>query len=445
MIKISYRMLPKETVCGSILALAILLASTQVLAADDAPDPIYVTAERLLDVDTGEIITSPVITIRGETIEAVGNRSAIRLAAGAQVIDLGDVTILPGLIDAHVHLLGRASDHGYRALAHGELRSVLFGVVNARRTVEAGFTTVRNVGSGGFGDVALRDAIDAGEIAGPRIVAAGPALGITGGHCDLNLLPPEFDASSPGVADGPWAVRARVRQNIKYGAEVIKFCATGGVLSKGTRIGATQYTAEEMSAIVDEAHALGYKVAAHAHGTEGIKRAIQAGVDSIEHASLIDDEGMDLARQHGTALVMDVYVTDFILSEGAAAGILAESLEKERQVGQAQRESFRRAHEAGVRLVFGTDAGVYPHGDNARQFAVMVEHGMTPAEAIRAATSHAAELLGVAERVGSITSGRLADLIAVPGNPLDDIGVLEEVEFVMKGGEVVLEGPSNSD
>ncbi|MEM7353037.1 MAG: amidohydrolase family protein, partial [Acidobacteriota bacterium] len=266
---------------------------------------------------------------------------------------------------------------------------------------------------------------------------AGPSLGITGGHCDNNLLPSSYKDRAGGVADGPWAVRAKVREVIKYGADVIKFCATGGVLSKGTDVGKQQYSFEEMRALIEEAHQRGRKVAAHAHGTEGIKSAIRAGVDSVEHASLIDDEGIRLAKEHGTVLVMDVYVSTFILSEGAEMGILPESLEKERQVGQVQRDNFRKAHAAGVKMAFGSDAAVYPHGDNAKQFAYMVEYGMTPMEAIQAATVHAAELIDWPDDVGSLAPGHYADLIAVAGDPLTDVTVLENVALVMQGGRIV--------
>src|SRR5262249_49417121 len=252
------------------------------------------------------------------------------------------------------------------------------GVKNGNTTLRAGFTAVRNVGARGFSDVALRDGINAGEIEGPRMLVSGPPLGITGGHCDNNLLPAEFQYKEEGVADGPWSVRAKVREAIKYGADLIKFCASGGVLSKGDQPGAPQYTLEEMQAIVEEAHKLGRKVAAHAHGAQSIKDAIRAGVDSVEHASLIDDEGIAMAKQHGTFLVFDIYTDDFILQEGAKNGMLPESIEKERNLGKLQRENFRRALLGGAPMAFGTDAGVYPHGDNARQFAVMTEYGMKP-------------------------------------------------------------------
>jgi imidazolonepropionase-like amidohydrolase len=272
---------------------------------------------------------------------------------------------------------------------------------------------------------------------GPRLLVSGPALGITGGHCDENLLPPKFHYREEGVADGPWEARSKAREVIKFGADLIKLCASGGVLSKGDRPGAPQYSLEEMRAIVEEAHRAARKVAAHAHGTVSIKEAIHAGVDSIEHASFIDDEGIALARQHGTFLVMDIYNDDFILAQGLKMGMLPESIEKEKALGQLQRDSFARAVKAGVRMAFGTDAGVYPHGMNAKQFAVMVRYGMTPMQAIRAATLDAAELLGWKDKVGSLEPGKWADVIAVQGNPLTDIRALEDVGFVMKGGVVV--------
>lgn len=266
---------------------------------------------------------------------------------------------------------------------------------------------------------------------------AGPSLGVTGGHCDNNLLPYGYHDKSEGVADGPWEVRKKVRENIKYGATVIKFCATGGVLSKGTKVGARQYTEEEMQALIEETHLRGLTVATHAHGTSGIKAAIRSGVDSVEHVSLLDDEAIELAKKHGTYFSMDVYVTEYILGEGEKAGILQESLAKERIVGTKQRENFRKAVKAGVNMVFGSDAGVYPHGDNGKQFARMVTWGMTPMEAIQAATINSATLLKQQESLGSIEAGRKADVIAVKGNPLDDMALMEDVGLVVKDGQIV--------
>ena len=412
---------------------ALLLASP-IIAEEQA---VFVRAGRLLDVRAGQTLSNQAILIRGDRIERVGSWDEIAVPHGARVIDLGGATVLPGLIDAHVHLTSDHRYQGYRQLTLSIPRRAIQGVVNARKTIAAGFTTVRNVGGPGYADVALKEAIEDGEIPGPRVLVSGPALGITGGHCDSNLLPPEFAHTAEGVADGPWEVRAKVREVAKYGADLVKFCATGGVLSKGTAIAARQYTLDEMEALVDEAHTLGRKVAAHAHSADGIKTAIRAGVDSVEHASLIDDEGIRLAKESGTVMVMDIYVDTFILERGEETGMLPESIEKEREVGQAQRDNFRRVHEAGVSIAFGTDAAVYPHGNNAKQFAYMVEYGMSPLEAIRAATIHAAELLGWADDVGTIEPGRFADFIAVEGDPLADITRLEEVVFVAKGGEVI--------
>ena len=300
----------------------------------------------------------------------------------------------------------------------------------------AGFTTVRNVGAGGFSDVALRDGINQGMAPGPRLYVSGPPLGITGGHCDDDLLAPEFNHKEFGVADGPWAARTKVREVIKYGADLIKICASGGVLSKGDQPGAPQYTLEEMTAIAEEAHKLGRKVAAHAHGTQSIKDAIRAGIDSIEHASLIDEEGIELAKQHHTYLVFDIYNDDFILQEGAKAGMLPESIEKERAIGKVQRANFRKAFLAGAPMAFGTDGGVYPHGDNAKQFATMVEWGMKPIDAIRTATVEAARLLNLEGKAGVVAAGSFADVIATDSDPRVNVEQLRKIKFVMKDGVV---------
>jgi len=404
-------------------------------SAPGAPVTVALKAARLIDGKGRAPLNQAVVLIANDRIVRVG--SGLAIPPGARVIDLGAATLLPGLIDCHDHLTSEPEQSGYKALGVSLPREALYGAANARTTLFAGFTTVRNVGASGFSDVALRDAIQDGDLPGPRILASGPALGMTGGHCDNNLLAPAFRFKDEGVADGPWAAREKVREVIKYGADLIKICASGGVLSKGDQPGTTQYTPEELKAIVEEAHRLGRKVAAHAHGTQSIKDAIAAGVDSIEHASLIDAEGIRLAREHGTFLVMDIYNDDFILSEGARVGMLQESLEKERAIGQLQRDNFAKAWKGGALMAFGTDGGVYPHGQNAKQFAIMVKYGMTPAEAIQAATGKAAELLGWSDRVGSIEPGKYADLIAVPGDPLADIRALENVGFVMKGGRVV--------
>ncbi|MCK5326588.1 MAG: amidohydrolase family protein [Woeseiaceae bacterium] len=419
------------------LALRLVLFSVLAATSAHADEALtYIKAGQLIDVIGGKTRSSQVIVVQGDKIVRVANAADVQISVDAQLIDLSGHTVLPGLIDMHVHLTGDHRFHGYRGLGISLPRETLYGVLNARKTLNAGFTTVRNVGASGYSDVALRDAINDGEIDGPRIRVSGPALGITGGHCDNNLLPPDYRDKGEAVADGPWAVRAKVREVIKYGADLIKFCATGGVLSKGDSVGGQQYTLEEMRALVDEAHQHERKVAAHAHGAEGIKTAIIAGVDSIEHGSLIDDDGIRLAKKHGTFLVMDIYNDTFILQHGAEVGMLPESLEKERQIGQLQRDNFRKAFEAGVRMAFGSDGAVYPHGDNGKQFKYMVEYGMTPMQAIQAATVHAAELIGWPDAVGAIDAGRFADIIAVEGDPLDDVSLLEDVRFVMKGGKI---------
>ena len=408
----------------------LLLAAT--VGASAAPGG-AVRCGKLLDVRTGQLLSDQVVTFDGDgIIMSVAPASS----AVVSTIDLSKATCLPGLIDVHTHVTGDPGDTGYRGLGISIPRQAVTGVKNARLTLHAGFTTIRNVGAENFTDVAVRDGVNAGEIEGPRMLVSGPALGITGGHCDNNLLPYEYHYKSEGVADGPWAARAKVREVIKYGADVIKICASGGVLSKGDQPGTPQYSLEEMQAIAEEAHKLGRKVAAHAHGTQSIKDAIRAGIDSVEHSSLIDDAGIALAKQHGTYLVFDIYNDDFILQEGAKAGMLPESIEKEKKLGRLQRENFRKAFQAGAKMAFGTDSGVYPHGDNAKQFAKMVEWGMKPIDAIQASTINAADLIGWSEKVGSLEKGRYADLVAVDGNPLSDVRILESVKFVMKGGVV---------
>jgi imidazolonepropionase-like amidohydrolase len=416
------------------IAVGLLLPAAGLFASGPAPQRVAVKAARLIDGRGGPPISPAVVLVEGGKITEVG--ANLTIPPDTKIVDLGGATLLPGLIEMHDHLTGSPANHGYQSLAYSTAREAIDGVANARTTLMAGFTTVRNVGAGGYADVALREAIASGEIPGPRLVVSGPALGITGGHCDSNLLPVDFHYKREGVADGPWEARAKVREVVKYGADVIKICASGGVLSKGDLPGTPQYTPEEMKAIVEEAHRLGRKVAAHAHGTQSIKEAITAGVDSVEHASLIDDEGIRLAKERGVYLVMDIYNDDFILKEGLRVGMLPESIEKEKKLGQLQRDNFRKAFRAGAKMAFGTDGGVYPHGDNAKQFAYMVQYGMTPMQAIQAATTNAAELLGWKDRIGSVEPGKYADLIAVSGDPLSDIRALETVGFVMKGGEV---------
>jgi imidazolonepropionase-like amidohydrolase len=417
-----------------LISATFLGAAAQASAADQVT---VIRAGKLVDVVAGTVLKDQTIVITGERITSVGPSAAAQVPAGAKLIDLSAQTVLPGLIDMHTHLTADPYMSGYNSLGVSDTRAALYGVRAARKTLEAGFTTVRNVGAAGFGDVALRDAINAGDFAGPRMRTAGYAIGIKGGHCDENLLPPEVNFTGRGVADGPWEARAKVREMAKYGADVIKICASGGVLSKGDEPGAQQYTLEEMQAIVSEAHKLGRKVAAHAHGTSAIHDAILAGVDSVEHASLIDDANIKLAKEKGTFLVMDIYNDDFILQEGEKAGMLPESIEKEKVIGQLQRDNFRKAFQGGARMAFGTDSGVYPHGDNAKQFYYMTKYGMSSMQAIQAATINAADLLGWKDRVGSISAGKFADIIAVQGNPADNAAELTKVTFVMKGGVVI--------
>ena len=413
-------------------SITAIVCSTAVFA-----ETTVITADRMIDVANGRVVKQAAVIVTDNIITASGRLKDLTVPNEATRIDLGNATLMPGLMDMHVHLTSDATRHGYKRLEVSLPRAAIIGVKHAKATLDAGFTTVRNVGAPGFADVALRDAINAGDVVGPRMFVAGPSLGVTGGHCDSNLLPYEYDNYSEGVADGPWEVRKKVRRNIKYGATVIKFCATGGVLSKGTKVGAQQYTFEEMKALIDEAHLRGLTVATHAHGTNGIKAAIKAGVDSVEHVSLLDDEAIDLAKKNGTYFSMDIYVTEYILGEGEKAGILEESLNKERIVGKTQRENFEKAVKAGVNMVFGSDAGVYPHGDNPKQFARMVKFGMTPIQAIQAATINPARLLKQEATLGSLEKGKLADIVAVPGNPLDDMSLMEKVGFVMKDGQIV--------
>lgn len=403
-------------------------------AATAAPTALRCGA--MLDVRSGRVVKDAVIIVVNGKIHQAGPASALAIPSGSSVIQLPNGTCMPGLIDAHDHLNGDPTEGAYKRLGISVPRAALIGAKNARITLQAGFTTVRNVGAAGYADVALRDAINARDVEGPRLFVSGPALGITGGHCDNNLLAPEYNVKSAGVADGPWEARAKVREVIKYGADVIKICASGGVMSKGDLPGTPQYTVEEMKAIAEEAHKLGRKVAAHAHGTQSIKDAIRAGIDSIEHASLIDDEGIALAKQHGTYLVFDIYNDTYILQEGPKVGMLPESIEKERQIGKVQRENFRKAYLAGAKIAFGTDGGVYPHGDNWKQFETMVEFGMKPIEAIRAATLEAADLLGLTRQAGTLEAAAYADVIAVEGDPLQNIGAMKNVRFVMKEGQV---------
>lgn len=397
---------------------------------------VVVTAARLLDVATGKYVEQPMVVITDGRITAVGTPATMTVPADAQKIDLPGQTLLPGLIDMHVHLDSTPKYGGYTGLAFTDSFWTVVAVPNAAATLNAGFTSVRNVGSDRYNDVALMEAINEGIIPGPRITPAGYALGATGGHCDTTYFPPSVNMTSPGVFDGPDEARKLVRTMKKYGAKVIKICATGGVFSNDA-VGVQQLSVEEIKAIVDEAHMDGMKVAAHAHGPEGIRAAIQGGVDTIEHASLVDDEGIKLALKYGAFFGMDIYNTDYTQAEGRANGVRESEIKKDADIGEAQRQNFCKAVKAGVKQIYSTDAGIYPHGWNAKQFAVMVRYCATPLQAIQAATINAAAALGQSGDVGQVAVGRWGDLIAVAGDPLADVTQLEHVTFVMKGGVVV--------
>jgi len=417
------------------------------MAVPAQAETVVVTAARMLDVVSGRMLDAPVIVVTDGRIASVVTGANARpvIPAGAKRVDLGERTLLPGLIDMHVHLDSDPTVTPIERLHHTDTFWTVVGVHNAGAMLDAGFTTVRNVGSGNYNDVALKQGVDDGYIRGPRIVPSTYAIGATGGHCDDSEgLPPSMSSvlPQPSVADGPEAIRGLVRRLRKNGAEVIKFCGTGGVLSRTDAVGAQQYDLGEMKALVETAHALGMKVAVHAHGTSGINDALRAGADTIEHASLADAESFRLAKAAGAWFSMDIYDDDYILSEGAKNGLPAESLAKERAIGRKQRETFRDAHKAGVKMIFGTDnGGVFPAGQNGLQFAKMVEWGMTPVEAIRTATVNAAEALGRSGDVGTIATGHYGDMIAVDGDPSRDVRLLEKVPVVIKGG-VVVRGPA---
>jgi imidazolonepropionase-like amidohydrolase len=420
---------------STMLVFALLMMAVQ-LAGQQASKSVVIHAGHVLDVKTGKLLSGQILVIEDGKIVSVGDSVAAKTLANAVRIELPDATVLPGLIDAHTHLTSDPT-FGYEELGISTPREALIGAKNARITLEAGFTTVRNVGAGGYTDVALRDSINAGDVPGPRMLVSGPALGITGGHCDNNLLPFEYHAVGDGVADGIAAVQHKVRENIKYGADLIKICATGGVLSKGDDPQASQYTLEEMKAIVADAHRLGRKVAAHAHGAQGILWATEAGVDSIEHGSYIDDAGIAEMKKNGTYLVPTLYLGDWFLENAEKNHVPDFYLAKAKAVMPIARKNIAHAFAGGVKVAFGTDAAVYPHGLNAHEFAVMVKLGLTPLQAIQAATVNAANLLGWAGKVGSLDPGAWADIVAVDGNPLQDVTTLERVKFVMKGGDVV--------
>jgi len=422
---------------------AILLsAAKSLLHAQSTPQTTVIRAGKLFDPESGQLQDRPVIVISGNRIESVGGNTAV--PAGARVIDLGDATVLPGFLDVHTHLTSNAGGGGYEGLGISTPRAALTGAKNARLTLLAGFTAVRNVGAEGYADVALRDAIEAGDVIGPRMQVSGPPLGITGGHCDSNLLAPEFHFNAEGAADGVEAVMHKVREVVKYGADVIKFCASGGVFSKGDNPLLEQYSPAEMQALVMEAHRLGRKVATHAHSALAIKDAVRAGVDSVEHGIFLDDEGIQLMKEHKTVLVPTSYPLFWFEEHAPQMHFPPWVLEKAAIIIPAAKQNMTKAFRGGVRVALGTDAGVYPHGENGGEFWSMVTLGMTPIQALQAGTTTAAELMGWSDRVGSIRKGKFADLVAVKGNPLADVSLLKHVQFVMKDGVVYKDEISGS-
>src|SRR5579864_2059637 len=419
--------------------IAVLLVATLCVSAVSAQMTV-IKAGRLVQPETGTVASNQLIVIRDNKIEKVGTDIAI--PAGAHIIDLSNMTVLPGLIDCHTHLADGKFGEGDPMLQLKKTASqtVLESIRNARVTLESGFTTVRDVGVyRALNDVALRDAINRGDIVGPRMFVAGAYITITGGAGAMTGMAPDIQLPWDfhyGEANSPWEVRQKVRLLAHNGADHIKVLATGAVLTHGSNPKSQEFTPEELQAAVDEASHFGLRVAAHAHAPEGIKNAIRAGVASVEHATLIDDEGIALAQQHGTYLVMDIYDDECIQADGKKGSMPADFLEHDRELGEAQRENFTKAVKAGVKLAFGTDAGVCPYGTDAKQFAYMVKYGMTPMQAIQAATSSAADLMGRSNEFGSIKPGKYADVIAVSGDPLNDVTLLENVQFVMKDGKV---------
>jgi imidazolonepropionase-like amidohydrolase len=393
-----------------------------------------VRAGSLLDVKTGKLLDSQTLIVVGDTIQSIAPSAQVPAQPGDAVIDLSGLTVLPGLIDVHTHLTFNTNFDPYYTLTQTDAKEAINGVVNARATLLAGITSVRNVGADGYTDVDLRDAINSGQVIGPHMQVSGPLIGITGGHCDDDLLPFRFHAAGDGVADGIAQVQHMVRQNIKYGADLIKICATGGVLSRGDDPQASQYTLEEMQAIVADAHRLGRRVAAHAHGAQGILWATEAGVDSIEHGSYIDDAGIAAMKKHGTYLVPTLYLEDWMVQNGNLPPF---SHQKMVAISAVAKQNIKHAIDAGVKIAMGTDAAVYPHGLNAHELDVYVNQlGMAPLAALQTATVNAADLMGWSAKTGSLEPGKWADIIAVEKNPIDDVRVLQDVKFVMKAGVV---------
>ena len=424
----------------SFILLGLLTASS--LHAQDAKSSgtWVIKAAHLVDPVAGDVKDNQAVVIEGDKVKAVGNTADLiaALPAGTKIIDLGNATILPGLIDCHTHLVYNPGNYYEAIFRHSAIDQAVVTHVYARRTLMAGFTTVRDVGAPEYIDLALKKSINSGLVVGPRMLCSGVALSATGGHGDLNGFSPDLriEKIAPNVSDGPNAIRETIRNNVKYGADWIKILASAGVLSEEESVGRPQYSFEEMKAAVDEAALWGRKVAAHAHGSEAIKMAVRAGVASIEHCSLVDDEGVQLMKEHGTWLVPTIYCAEYVIDEYGKLGFPEKILDKARQVDKQRIETFHKAVQAGVHIAFGTDAGVYPHGQNAREFHYMVERGLTPMQAIQSATTGAAELVGWKGKVGQLSPGTFADLIAVNGDPVANIRTLESVPFVIKGGVV---------
>ncbi|HTD74982.1 MAG TPA: amidohydrolase family protein [Steroidobacteraceae bacterium] len=421
---------------GLLLSLIFTQITVTAVAADESPAPgrILIRAGHVLDVRSGNETADQTIIVTGGAISSIAATNTTPKNPQDREIDLRGMTVLPGLIDVHTHMTMDTNFDPYHELSTSVAKSALIGAHNAKVTLEAGFTSVRNVGAAGFADVDLRDAINAELIAGPHMQVSGPALGITGGHCDENLLPFEYHAQGDGVADGVEAVQHKVREVIKYGADLIKICATGGVLSKGDDPQASQYTLEELKAIVADAHRLGRRVAAHAHGAQGILWATQAGVDSIEHGSYMNDEDIAAMKAHGTYFVPTAYLIDWIKVNGHLPPFY---YQKMMDVSAVEKATAKKAIAAHVKVALGTDAAVYPHGLNAHELEVYVEQfGMSPLAALQAGTLNAADLMGWSDKVGSLEAGKWADIIAVKGDPLRDIKLLQHVSFVMKSGVV---------